>query len=89
MGDFLKTELNNFLHKNPEVAQTILYKIILKAIFVHSIFTIYQKNNCLNFFSFHLHDFNNQLFFNLLLSHHLPSNFLLLKSSKEFFTIYI
>ena len=28
VGDFLKTELNNFLHKNPEVAQTILYKII-------------------------------------------------------------
>ncbi len=27
IGDFLKTELNNFLHKNPEVAQTILQKI--------------------------------------------------------------
>jgi len=27
VGDFLKTELDNFLHKNPEVAQAILYKI--------------------------------------------------------------
>ncbi len=27
IGDFLKTELNNFLHKNPEVAQIILQKI--------------------------------------------------------------
>ncbi len=27
VGDFLKTELNNFLHKNPEVAQSILQKI--------------------------------------------------------------
>ena len=27
IGDFLKTELNNFLHKNPEVSQTILQKI--------------------------------------------------------------
>ncbi|MDQ3049020.1 MAG: toprim domain-containing protein, partial [Bacteroidota bacterium] len=27
IGDFLKTELDNFLHKNPEVAQTILQKI--------------------------------------------------------------
>lgn len=28
VGDFLKTELDNFLHKNPEVAQSILQKII-------------------------------------------------------------
>lgn len=28
VGDFLKTELNNFLHKNPEVAQAILQKIV-------------------------------------------------------------
>jgi topoisomerase IV subunit B len=27
IGDFLKTELDNFLHKNPEVAQSILQKI--------------------------------------------------------------
>ena len=27
VGDFLKTELDNFLHKNPEVASAILYKI--------------------------------------------------------------
>ena len=27
VGDFLKTALDNFLHKNPEVAQAILYKI--------------------------------------------------------------
>jgi topoisomerase IV subunit B len=27
VGDFMKTELDNFLHKNPEVAQTILQKI--------------------------------------------------------------
>jgi topoisomerase-4 subunit B len=27
IGDFLKTELDNFLHKNPETAQTILQKI--------------------------------------------------------------
>ncbi len=27
VGDFLKEELDNFLHKNPEVAQAILYKI--------------------------------------------------------------
>jgi topoisomerase-4 subunit B len=27
VGDFLKTELDNFLHKNPETAQTILQKI--------------------------------------------------------------
>jgi topoisomerase IV subunit B len=27
IGDFLKTELDNFLHKNPEVAQAILQKI--------------------------------------------------------------
>ncbi len=27
VGDFLKTELDNFLHKNPETAQAILYKI--------------------------------------------------------------
>ena len=27
IGDFLKTELDNFLHKNPEVAQTMLQKI--------------------------------------------------------------
>ncbi len=28
VGDFLKTELNNFLHKNSEVAQAILQKIV-------------------------------------------------------------
>ncbi len=28
VGDFLKTELNNFLHKNTEVAQAILQKIV-------------------------------------------------------------
>ncbi len=28
VGDFLKTELNNFLHKNPETAQAVLAKII-------------------------------------------------------------
>jgi topoisomerase-4 subunit B len=27
VGDFLKTELDNFLHKNPEIAQAILQKI--------------------------------------------------------------
>jgi len=27
IGDFMKTELDNFLHKNPEVAQSILQKI--------------------------------------------------------------
>ncbi|OFY83480.1 MAG: DNA topoisomerase IV [Bacteroidetes bacterium RIFCSPLOWO2_12_FULL_35_15] len=28
VGDFLKTELDNFLHKNPETAQAILQKIV-------------------------------------------------------------
>ncbi|MES2837586.1 MAG: DNA topoisomerase IV subunit B [Bacteroidota bacterium] len=28
IGDFIKTELDNYLHKNPEVAQTILQKIL-------------------------------------------------------------